>query len=93
MYILIFFFFFFRYYLFQILLLLLLQSTLLLRAAKAGKHFEIIVLEGRPDAGGAKAAQIFVDAGIPTTVVLDSSMGYVMERVDMVLVGAEGTNN
>jgi translation initiation factor eIF-2B subunit alpha len=65
-------------------------STLLLKAARAGKHFEIIVLEGRPDAGGAKAAKQFVEKGIPTSVILDSAMGYVMERVDMVLVGAEG---
>jgi translation initiation factor 2B subunit (eIF-2B alpha/beta/delta family) len=65
-------------------------TTLLLKAARAGKHFEIIVLEGRPDAGGAKAAKQFVEKGIPTSVILDSAMGYVMERVDMVLVGAEG---
>ena len=66
-------------------------SALLLKAARErGKHFEIIVLEGRPEAGGAKAAKVFAEAGIPVTVVLDSAMGYVMERVDMVLVGAEG---
>jgi len=60
-----------------------------LQAAKT-KHFSIIVLEGRPDAGGAKVAKLYSDAGIPTTIVLDSAMGYVMERVDIVLVGAEG---
>ncbi|KAL3763795.1 hypothetical protein ACHAWU_001915 [Discostella pseudostelligera] len=54
------------------------------------KRFNVIVLEGRPDAGGIKAAKSYVKAGIPTTVVLDSAMGYIMERVDMVLVGAEG---
>jgi len=65
-------------------------SSLLIKAAK-GTHFEIIILEGRPDASGAKAAsQIYAKAGIPTTVVLDSAMAYVMERVDMVIVGAEG---
>lgn len=65
-------------------------SSLLIQAAK-DTHFEIIILEGRPDAGGAKAAaNIYAKAGIPTTVVLDSAMAYVMERVDMVIVGAEG---
>uniref|UniRef100_A0A7S2RC42 Translation initiation factor eIF2B subunit alpha n=1 Tax=Eucampia antarctica TaxID=49252 RepID=A0A7S2RC42_9STRA len=64
-------------------------ASLLLKASKR-KQFEIIVLEGRPDASGAKAAKIFADAGIPTTVVLDSAVGYVMERVDLVIVGAEG---
>lgn len=29
-------------------------------------------------------------AGIPCTVILDSAVGYVMEQVDMVMVGAEG---
>lgn len=29
-------------------------------------------------------------ANIPCTLILDSAMGYVMEQVDMVMVGAEG---
>lgn len=33
--------------------------------------------------------QILTTAGIPCTVVLDSAVGYVMERVDMVLLGCE----
>jgi translation initiation factor eIF-2B subunit alpha len=65
-------------------------SSLLIQAAK-DTHFEIIILEGRPDASGAKAAaHVYAKAGIPTTVVLDSAMAHVMERVDMVIVGAEG---
>jgi translation initiation factor eIF-2B subunit alpha len=62
----------------------------LLTHASETKHLTIICLEGRPDAAGAKAAQFYAQAGIPTTVVLDSAMGYIMEQVDMVLVGAEG---
>ncbi|KAL3816835.1 hypothetical protein ACHAXA_005113 [Cyclostephanos tholiformis] len=66
-------------------------ESLLLRAAlHEGKRFRLYVLEGRPDAGGARTARTYADAGIPTTVVLDSAMGHVMERIDMVLVGAEG---
>jgi len=64
-------------------------SSLLLKAAEQ-TDFEIIILEGRPDASGAKAAKVYQAAGIPTTVVLDSAMAYVMERVDLVIVGAEG---
>ena len=65
-------------------------SSLLINAAQ-DTHFEIIILEGRPDASGAKAAaQMYAKAGIPTTVVLDSAMAYFMEKVDMVIVGAEG---
>ena len=66
-------------------------ESLLVRAALVEKkRFNVFVLEGRPDAGGIKSAKSYANAGIPTTVVLDSAMGYIMERVDMVLVGAEG---
>ena len=65
-------------------------ASVLLEAAET-KHFDIILLEGRPDAAGAKAARSYAShpSKIPTTVVLDSAMGYVMESVDIVLVGAE----
>jgi len=65
-------------------------ASILLQAAES-KHFDIVLLEGRPDAAGARAAQFYSQqAQIPTTVVLDSAMGYVMDTVDIVLVGAEG---
>lgn len=65
-------------------------ASILLKAAET-KHFDIILLEGRPDAAGAKAARAYAshESKIPTTVVLDSAMGHVMETVDVVLVGAE----
>lgn len=68
-------------------------EALLLRAATVEKkRFKVIVLEGRPDAGGAKSARTYDKAGIPTVLILDSAMGYIAERtrIDMVLVGAEG---
>lgn len=64
-------------------------AALLLKAAET-KHFSIYILEGRPDATGAKAAQFYSKAGIPTKIILDAAMGYIMEQVDLVLVGAEG---
>jgi translation initiation factor eIF-2B subunit alpha len=65
-------------------------ASVLLEATKT-KHFDIIILEGRPDAAGAKVAQSYAShpSKIPTKVVLDSAMGYIMESVDIVLVGAE----
>jgi translation initiation factor eIF-2B subunit alpha len=65
-------------------------AAILLKAAET-KNFDIILLEGRPDAAGAKAARAYAshESKIPTTVVLDSAMGHVMETVDVVLVGAE----
>jgi translation initiation factor eIF-2B subunit alpha len=60
-------------------------------AHNQGKHFDLIVLEGRPDGSGAQAAQFYADCtNIPVTVVLDAAMMYCMERVDLVLTGAEG---
>ena len=64
-------------------------AALLLKAAET-KHFSIYILEGRPDATGAKAAQFYAKAGIPTKLFIDAAMGYIMEKVDLVLVGAEG---
>ena len=65
-------------------------ASLLLKAASEGQKLSVVVLEERPDAAGAKAAKVCANAGILTTVVLDSAVGYVMERADLVVVGAEG---
>ena len=65
-------------------------ASVLLEASRT-KHFDIVILEGRPDAAGARAAKFYAEhsSSIPTTVVLDSAMGYICESVDIVLVGAE----
>jgi translation initiation factor eIF-2B subunit alpha len=34
--------------------------------------------------------RLLEEENIPCTVILDSAVGYVMEQVDMVMVGAEG---
>jgi translation initiation factor eIF-2B subunit alpha len=63
-------------------------ASILQKASKT-KHFDIIVLEGRPDCAGVETAKAYSEQGIPTTVILDSAMAYIMEQVDIVLVGAE----
>jgi len=65
-------------------------TTALLYAAQQGKYFSIVVTEGRPSCAGYKVSQELLNAGIPTTIILDSAVGYMMENVDLVLVGAEG---
>lgn len=35
-------------------------------------------------------AKELLAAGIPVTLILDSGVGFIMEKVDMLLVGAEG---
>lgn len=50
----------------------------------------LVFSEGRPDGAGLKMAQELWKFDIPVTLVLDAAMGYCMEKVDLVLVGAEG---
>jgi translation initiation factor eIF-2B subunit alpha len=64
--------------------------AVLRKAAASGRQFSVVVTEGRPDETGLTMARALEDLKVPVTVVLDSGVGYVMERVDMVLVGAEG---
>ena len=61
-------------------------ASIMLKAASEGRNFSVTVLEGRPDAAGAKADKVYAKSDIPTTVVLDSTVGYVTERADMVVV-------
>jgi translation initiation factor eIF-2B subunit alpha len=50
----------------------------------------VFVTEGRRHSSGLQTAQKLAERGIPTTVILDSAVGFYMEQVDMVIVGAEG---
>ena len=50
-------------------------ASLLLKVASEGRHFSVVVLEGRTDTAGADVATVYADAGIPTTVVMDYVVG------------------
>ncbi|KAH6918610.1 translation initiation factor eif-2b alpha subunit [Coprinopsis sp. MPI-PUGE-AT-0042] len=54
-------------------------------------HFSrlVFVTEARPRGSGIKTAEALSAAGVPCTVILDSAVAYVMDRVDFVLVGSE----
>lgn len=54
------------------------------------KNFEVFCTEGRPLQTGKQMAVLLRDQGIPVTLVPDSAIAYIMEGVDLVLVGAEG---
>ncbi|KAJ8487137.1 hypothetical protein ONZ51_g4352 [Trametes cubensis] len=60
----------------------------LLHAHKT-KRISVYVTESRPRGLGLKTYEALTAAGIPCTVVLDSAVAYVMDRVDFVLVGSE----
>ncbi|KAK3909424.1 Galactokinase [Frankliniella fusca] len=59
-------------------------------AARANKRFTVYVTHSSPDESGRLMCKELEAANIPCTLILDSAMGYVMEQVDMVMVGAEG---
>lgn len=62
----------------------------LLQAAKANRRFQVFVTEAMPNKSGYITQKILNEAGIPCTIILDSAIGYIMEKVDLVMVGAEG---
>ncbi|XP_062557739.1 translation initiation factor eIF-2B subunit alpha [Armigeres subalbatus] len=65
------------------------RDTLIL-AAKMNKRFQVFVTQSFPDKQGEQMQTELEAQGIECTLILDSAVGYVMETVDMVFVGAEG---
>lgn len=65
-------------------------ETLILAASKCNKRFHVFVTKSEPSDDGARMHEALQKAGIDSTLILDSAIGYVMENVDMVLCGAEG---
>ena len=64
--------------------------TLLLNAARHNRRFNVLVTEARPTCKGYEAAKTLRENGIQASVILDAAVGYYIDRVDAVLVGAEG---
>lgn len=65
-------------------------TALLSNAAENNIRFQCIILETSPSMTGLITARILRSKGIPCSVIPDNAVGYVMAKVDMVLVGAEG---
>jgi len=64
--------------------------TNMLRKAKLeGKSFEVFCTESRPVFQGRITAKEMLDAGIETTLIVDSAVRYFMNEVDLVVVGAD----
>jgi ribose 1,5-bisphosphate isomerase len=64
--------------------------TYLLRKAKeAGNSFEVFCTETRPFLQGRITARELVEAGIKTTLIVDSAARFFMNKIDMVIVGAD----
>ncbi|KAK6201592.1 uncharacterized protein RJT21DRAFT_36080 [Scheffersomyces amazonensis] len=53
-------------------------------------RFRVIVTESRPTEKGYHMAKLLREADIPVEVIVDNAVGYVIHKVDKILVGAEG---
>ncbi len=63
---------------------------LLRRAAAEDKRFNVLVTESRPSTKGQQAVDELTKYDIPAQLIPDAAVGHFIDRVDMVLVGAEG---
>ncbi|KAJ3329343.1 Prostaglandin reductase 3 [Blyttiomyces sp. JEL0837] len=63
---------------------------LLEHAASLNRRFKVIVTESLPSKNGFTTAEQLRKKNIPVCMIPDSAVGLVIEKVDMVLVGAEG---
>ncbi|KAK8759067.1 hypothetical protein V5799_003301 [Amblyomma americanum] len=62
----------------------------LFAAADDHKHFHVFVTESAPDYSGRQLYDVLEERGISVTLIVDAAVGYILEKVDMVLLGAEG---
>jgi ribose 1,5-bisphosphate isomerase len=58
-------------------------------AFRQGKHINVLATETRPRFQGHITVGLLQEAGIPTTLILDSAVRYFMKKVDTVVVGAD----
>ncbi|WFD32364.1 translation initiation factor eIF-2B subunit alpha [Malassezia sp. CBS 17886] len=66
------------------------MQVLLAAVKTQGKRISVYVTESRPSGNGLLTYQRLRAAGIPCTVVADAAVAYIMHKVDMCLIGAEG---
>lgn len=59
-------------------------------ACKADKNIFVYVTESRPDSSGRRMCDLLTKEGITNQLIMDASIGIYLEKVDMVMVGAEG---
>ncbi|MEM0313820.1 MAG: S-methyl-5-thioribose-1-phosphate isomerase [Candidatus Bathyarchaeia archaeon] len=64
-------------------------TYMLKRAKEKGKIFEVYCTETRPFLQGRITARELVEAGIRTTLIVDSAARFFMNKIDMAIVGAD----
>ena len=61
----------------------------IIKARQQGKDFKVIQTETRPRYQGRITAQKLVEAGVDTTMIVDSAARHYMKEIDFVLVGSD----
>jgi ribose 1,5-bisphosphate isomerase len=64
-------------------------TSILRRAKEKGIDFEVMCTETRPLFQGRITARELLEAGIKTTIIVDSAVRFFMNSIDFVLVGAD----
>jgi len=57
--------------------------------AHSHKRISVFVTEARPRGLGKQTHDALIKAGVPCTLILDSALAFVMDKVDLCLVGSE----
>jgi ribose 1,5-bisphosphate isomerase len=63
------------------------------KAWENGKKFEVICTETRPKLQGRKTARELVGMGVPTTMIVDSAVGTVVNDCDLFIAGADAVTS
>lgn len=61
----------------------------IIRAHADGKNIQVFATESRPKRQGYITVRELVKHKVPTTLIVDSAVRYVMQKVDLVVVGAD----
>ena len=64
-------------------------NYVLQEAIKQGTMMQIYIPECRPKQEGLETYKKLKELGFPCTLIFDTSIGFIMEEIDMVLTGAE----
>jgi len=64
-------------------------TNMLKKAQEAGKSFEVFCTETRPRYQGRVTAREMLKLGLKTTLIVDSAVRFVMNGIDLVIVGAD----
>ena len=63
--------------------------SVIVRAHEEGKHIEVFATESRPWRQGLLTVKDLAEAGIGSTMIVDSAARWLMKDIDLVLVGAD----